>query len=130
MDLGAGVSGRVEENVACDGRSFCHFSVIVFWSTFSLSMILWQQEQMPFSRTGTVFRLTPFLLLLSFLTLIAPFWTQKKWFLDLLSLSVTSPVPLPYRRDLLRQPQFHHLHQKLHMLHFHAWRLSSDLPDT
>ena len=41
-------------------------SIFVFQSNFLLSTILWQRGQRPFSRTGTVFRLTPFLLLLSF----------------------------------------------------------------
>ena len=33
----------------------------------------------------------------SFLTLIAPFWPQKEWFPELLSLAVALPVPLPLR---------------------------------
>ena len=58
-----------------------------------------------------------------------PFWPQKEWFPELLSLSVAPPVPLPLRRDLLKQPHFHRLHQNLHMLHLHAWRLfSNSLP--
>ena len=40
-----------------------------------------------------------------------PFWTQKEWFPELQSLAVAPPVPLPLRRELLRQPHFHHLHQ-------------------
>ena len=36
------------------------------------------------------------------------------------------PVVLPKHRDLLRQPHFHHLHQHLHVLQLHAWRLYSD----
>ena len=46
----------------------------------------------------------------AFLTLIAPFWLQKEWFPELLSLVVASVVPLPPRRDLLRQPHFRCLH--------------------
>ena len=38
------------------------------------------------------------------LTLIAPFWSQKEWFPDLLELLVEPPFPLPQRWDLLRQP--------------------------
>ena len=60
------------------------------------------------------------------LTLIAPFWPQKEWFPELLSLSMALPVALPSRWDLLRQPHFHRLHQNLHVLLFHAWQLSSD----
>ena len=37
------------------------------------------------------------------------------------------PVTLPFRRDLLRQPHFHRLHQNLCVLHLTAWRLSSGL---
>ena len=56
------------------------------------------------------------------LALIAPFWSQKEWFSNLLNLSVAPPVAQPYRRDLLRQPHFHHLHQNLRVLHLLAWR--------
>ena len=45
----------------------------------------------------------------TFLTLVAPFWSQKEWFPKLLSLAPS--VLLPFRRDLLRQPHFHRLHQ-------------------
>ena len=54
-------------------------------------------------------------------TLIAPFWLQKEWFPELQSLAVAPPVPLPLRRDLLKQPHFHRLHQNLPVLHLHAW---------
>ena len=63
----------------------------------------------------------------TFLTLITPFWLQKEWFLELQSLAVAPLLLLPLRRDLLRQPHFHRLHQNLHMLRLHAWRLYSDL---
>ena len=44
------------------------------------------------------------------LTLIAPFWPQHPWFPDLLELLVEIPSFLPRRRDLLKQPHFHHFH--------------------
>ena len=64
------------------------------------------------------------------LTLIEPIWPQNEWFPDLLSLSIAPPVILPKRRDLLRQPHFHRLHQHVHVLQLHAWRLSSNSSDT
>ena len=63
------------------------------------------------------------------LTLIAPLWPQREWYLDLRSLSVAPPVTLPMRPDLLRQPHVHRLHQNLLVQQLHAWRLSSDLRD-
>ena len=57
------------------------------------------------------------------LMLVSLYWYQNEWFLDLVALSVAAPVALPARTDLLRQPHFHHLHQNLHVLHLHAWRL-------
>ena len=36
-----------------------------------------------------------------FLTLVVPLWPQKEWYPDLLSLSVSPPVVLPVRPDLL-----------------------------
>ena len=60
------------------------------------------------------------------LTLIAPFWSQKEWFPELPSLSVAPPVPLPLRRDLLKLPHIHYLHQNLHVLRLHVWRLCSN----
>ena len=62
------------------------------------------------------------------LTLIAPYWPQIPWFLELLDLVVDGPVTLPLSRDLLRQPHFHRFHLGVSRLSFHAWRLSSDLP--
>ena len=35
------------------------------------------------------------------LTLVAPYWPQRLWFVDLLQLSVAPPVTLPTRPDLL-----------------------------
>ena len=60
------------------------------------------------------------------LTLIAPYWPQRLWFLDLLDLAIALPVTLPLRPDLLSQPRSRH--HGLHRLHLHGWRLSSDLP--
>ena len=62
------------------------------------------------------------------LTLIAPFWPQREWFPDLLELLSDVPITLSSRKDLLRQPHFHHFHQNLPMLQLTAWRLSSDSP--
>ena len=60
------------------------------------------------------------------LTLVAPFWAQHPWFPDLLELLVEIPFFLPRRRDLLKQPHFHHYHQNLPVLELTAYRLSSD----
>ena len=60
------------------------------------------------------------------LTLIAPFWPQHPWFPDLLELLVEVPSFLPHRRDLLKQPPFHHYHQNLPVLQLTAWHISSD----
>ena len=62
------------------------------------------------------------------LTLVAPHWTQRPWFSDLLQLSLAPPVILPDRPDLLRLPRSRHLYPALHQLRLHAWRDSSDLP--
>ena len=63
------------------------------------------------------------------MTLIAPFWAQKPWFPDLLELLLEPPIPLPNRKDLLRQPHFHRFHQNLHVLQLYAWRLSKAPPE-
>ena len=55
------------------------------------------------------------------LTLKAPFWLQREWFLDLLELLLEPPLPLPARWDLLHQPHVRGFHQNLHVLHLHAW---------
>ena len=60
------------------------------------------------------------------LTLVAPFWPRKPWFPDLLELLVEVPVRLPSRRDLLRQPHFHHFHRNLHALQLTGFRIASD----
>ena len=63
------------------------------------------------------------------LTLVAPYWPQRPWFVDLLQLSVAPPVTLPARPDLLFQPQSRWRYLGLHRLALHAWRLSSDSPE-
>ena len=60
------------------------------------------------------------------LTLVAPFWPQHHWFPDLLELLLEIPLFLPRRRDLLRQPHFHHFHQNLSVLQLTAFRISGD----
>ena len=60
------------------------------------------------------------------LTLMAPFWTQHPWFPELLELLVEIPFFLPRRRDLLKQPHFHHYNQNLPVLQLTTYRLSSD----
>ena len=55
---------------------------------------------------------------------MAPFWPQHPWFPDLLELLVAVPFFLPRRRDLLKQPHFHHYHQNLPVLQLTAWRIS------
>ena len=57
------------------------------------------------------------------LTLVAPFWPQHPWFLELL---MEIPFFLPRRRDFLRQPHFHHYHQNIPVLQLTAYRISSD----
>ena len=61
------------------------------------------------------------------LTIIAPYWPQRPWFLELLELVVDGPVALPLDLDLLSQPHVHQQHLGLSRLALHAWRLSSDL---
>ena len=63
------------------------------------------------------------------LTLVAPFWPRHPWFPDLLELLVEIPFFLPRRRDLLKQPHFHHYHQNLLVLQLTAGRISSDPQD-
>ena len=59
-------------------------------------------------------------------TLIAPWWPQREWFPDLLSLLVDIPRLLPLRKDLLRQATNRALHGGLQGLQLAGWRLSSD----
>ena len=62
------------------------------------------------------------------LTLIAPYWPQCPWFVDLHQLSVAPPVTFSARPDLLFQPRSRRRYPGLHRLALHAWRLSSDSP--
>ena len=62
------------------------------------------------------------------LTLVAPYWPQRPWFVDLLQLLVAPLVVLPNRPDLLFQPRSRQRYPGLHRLALHAWRLSSDSP--
>ena len=62
------------------------------------------------------------------LTLIAQYWPQRPWFVDLLQLSVAPPVTLSACPDLLFQPQSCRRYPGLHRLALHAWRLSSASP--
>ena len=57
--------------------------------------------------------------------LIAPRWTDKPWYPELLKLTQAPPVPLPLRKDLLKQPQSQTFHQNLPVLKLHAWKLSN-----
>ena len=57
------------------------------------------------------------------LTLVAPYWSQRAWFPDLLHLSLAPLVALPLRPDLLRLPRSRSLYQGLPRLRLHAWRL-------
>ena len=61
------------------------------------------------------------------MTLVAPFWPQREWWPDLLSVAVDFPVALPNRKDLLKQPHFHRFHKNPSLLGLTGWRLSSDL---
>ena len=54
------------------------------------------------------------------LTLVAPYWPQRTWFMDLLHMLVEPPVVLPERPDLLRLPRSRVLYQGLHRLRLHA----------
>ena len=57
------------------------------------------------------------------LILITPWWPTQSWFPDLKSLSHVPPLPLPRRRDMLRQPRSGHPHSNPQMLRLHAWLL-------
>ena len=65
----------------------------------------------------------------SLLTLVAPYWPQRPWFVNLLQLSVAPPVVLPTRPDHLFQPRSRQRYPSLHRLALLAWRLSSDSPE-
>ena len=59
------------------------------------------------------------------ITLGAPLWPEKEWFEDLLLLLTQPPVALPLWDQLLRQPHYNRLHNGVHKLSLHAWRLSN-----
>ena len=63
------------------------------------------------------------------LTLIAQYWPQLPWFVDLFQLSVDPPVPLSACPDLLFQPRPRRRYPGLHRLALHAWGLSSASPE-
>ena len=58
-------------------------------------------------------------------TLIAPAWTDKSWFPELLDLLIDFPRELPSHWDLLKQPRRPLFHQAPQALRLHAWRLSN-----
>ena len=58
--------------------------------------------------------------------LIAPFCPLKPWFPDLLELLVEVPILLPLRKDLLKQPHFHHYHRNLPVIWLTSFRIASD----
>ena len=64
------------------------------------------------------------------MNLVAPFWPLKPWFPDLLELLVEVPVLLPMRKDLLKQPYFHHYHRNLPVLRLTGFHIASDPRDT
>ncbi|XP_067398957.1 uncharacterized protein [Emydura macquarii macquarii] len=55
--------------------------------------------------------------------LIAPAWPRQHWYSMLLDLSITEPIPLPRRCDLISQDHGRLLHPDLDSLHLTAWRL-------
>ena len=60
------------------------------------------------------------------IVLIAPFWPNRQWFPDLLSLLVSPPITIPVIPKLLHQLQGKFLHQNPSLLQLHAWELSND----
>ena len=62
------------------------------------------------------------------MTLLALLWPLKPWFPDLLELLVEVPVLLPLRKDLLKQPHFHHFHLNLPSLQLTGYCIASDTP--
>ena len=55
--------------------------------------------------------------------MIAPFRWERVWTTELLALATHPPVPLPYRRNLLKQPREMLFHPCPDRLQLHAWRL-------
>ena len=141
MDPGSGGGEQLVSDVASHSQLFAtalNCRLLVYFSSLNDPMAVGTGAFLQLWYGLQVYALKPFTLIRqvlnklrtykgTLLTLIAPFWPQKEWFPELLSLSVAPPVPLPLRRDLLKQPHFHCLHHSLHMLHLHVWRLCSDL---
>ena len=55
--------------------------------------------------------------------LIAPGWSTKPWFWDLVEMSLDIPRQLPPIRTLLKQPLNNHYHANPSSLNLHAWYL-------
>ena len=134
----AGISGA-EPQVAGDDRSFCHLVESPLFTIFRPSTIgtdallqNWDEYQVyafpPWSMIPQVLK-KPRSSSGVLMTLVAPFWPQRPWFLNLLELVVDDPIALPQCRDLLSQPRFHCHHLGMDKLSRHAWRLSNDLLD-
>ena len=64
------------------------------------------------------------------MTLVAPVWPLKLWSPDLSELPVDVPVLLPMRKDLLKQPHFHHYKRNLPALRLTGFRVASNPRDT
>ena len=62
------------------------------------------------------------------MTLVVPFWPLKPWVPDLLELLVENSILLLLRKDLLKQPHFHHFHLNLPALQLTGYRIASDTP--
>ena len=58
--------------------------------------------------------------------LVAPFWPNRSWFPELLSLLVSDPISLPVWPNLLVQLNGRFWHQNIGVLQLHAWILSSN----
>ena len=58
---------------------------------------------------------------------VAPGWPGMSWFWDLIELSTKSPLLLPHRETLLKQPFSQRFHQNLPYLNLHVWHLNSRL---
>jgi ribonuclease HI len=59
--------------------------------------------------------------------LIAPYWENQSWFPELLRLSKTAPLPLPVRKNLLKQPRTNVFHSDPGFLRLNAWQLLKKL---
>ncbi|XP_064109710.1 uncharacterized protein LOC135217671 [Macrobrachium nipponense] len=98
--------------------------------------LAWKTDAMLLDWSGlNVYALPPFAMIREVLnkfqshqnvtmTLIAPFWPRKEWFLDLLRMLVDFPRLLPQIPSLLKQPHFDRNHQGLSYLALTGFRLS------